>query len=109
MKYLLYLFMFFTLAFPKSGIKIGGISVTVSLILFMIIIISNIKDILIYMKKNKMFLFIYVFYLMSLLSVTLINMQYCSTFQLAVVVILISSPLTIIIAPKVDKYIILIV
>lgn len=105
MKYLLYLFMFFTLAFPKSGIKIGGISVTVSLILFMIIIISNIKDILIYMKKNKIFLFIYAFYLMSLLSVTLINMQYCSTFQLAVVVILISSPLTIIIAPKVDKYI----
>lgn len=95
------LFTFFTLAFPKTGLVMGGISVTVAELLFLISLFLHFKKNIIFRINIKILVLalIYIFFLSCNL---LLNIQDGPLINIFSVLILIVSPFTFFIGKQIN-------
>ncbi len=94
------LFLFITFAFPKAGIKIDNIPLTVQMVLFVICVVLSIKVFTKIYEKMKSFAYSYILFSVILLLVAILNFKNIKSFYLLVTMVLITSPLAICIGYK---------
>ncbi len=88
-------FIFMTTAFPKAGAVLGGISITVAEILFIIAIIKSRKEIWKFFRQNKIWFYIYVIYIVTITISIFANIKVAPLFRIAISLVLLISPLAV--------------
>lgn len=92
---MLNLFLFITFAFPKAGIKINDIPITLQIVLFIICIALYKNTIIKVFSKTKEFTILYMLFSFILLCTLIINYGNIKNYYLLVTIVLITSPLAI--------------
>lgn len=104
--WLINFFIFMTTAFPKAGMMIGGVAITIAEILFAMSLIKSKKKLCEFFSNNKGWLYIYIIYAITIVFSTLINLRETSLFRIAISVVLTMSPLAVGIGYKAEKNIV---
>lgn len=99
---MLYIFEFFTFAFPKAGILFGSVPVTVATLLFLLALLFSTKGIGFMADQYKGFSIGYVVYAFFVLMPLLLNITDTNSGNITVALVMLASPLAILIGTQAD-------
>ncbi|GEM_PF-557866 len=99
---MLYLFEFFTFTFPKAGVLVSGVPLTVAMLLFAFALLWSVKGIRPFADKFRGFAIVYVLYAVFILLPMVMSLSRLSLYMVSVSMVLILSPLAVIIGGRME-------
>lgn len=99
---MLYLFEFFTFTFPKAGVLVSDVPLTVAMLLFAFALLWSVKGIRPAIDKFRGFAIAYVLFAVFILLPMVMSLSRLSLYMVSISIVLILSPLAIIIGGGMD-------
>ena len=97
-----YFFEFVTFAFPKAGVLVGSVPITVATLLFLLALLFSIKGIGFMVDRYKGFVIGYAVYAFFVLMPLLLNITATDIGNITIALVMLASPLAILIGTQAD-------